>query len=362
MPLLPSLRVRPGAGAVLRAGLLALVVSRFARRAGGGPLHPQPLDADADAPLVVVPARDEAGRIGPCIASLVAQGARVLVVDDGSTDGTRAVAEAAGATVVDAGPVPAGWAGKAHALQVGLEAVDAPVVVFVDADTRAGDGFLGAALGALGGATMVSGGTRVDARSAGERWLHPAMLATLVYRFGPPGAPARRPSRAMANGQLVVVDRQSLLDAGGFAVVRDSLVEDVALARHLAADGHEVRFVDATEVLTVEGYGSLRGAWQGWGRSLDLGPVTPRPWQLLDLAVVWSVLALPLPRLVCRRGDAVDVAALAVRIGTLVGTRRAYRRRGVPYALSPLADVAAAARITAGSLRPSRRWRGRSYP
>ncbi len=64
------------------------------------------------------------------------------MVDDGSTDGTRAVAEDAGAEVIDAGPLPDGWAGKAHALQVGLEAATTAVVVAVDADTRAGAGFV----------------------------------------------------------------------------------------------------------------------------------------------------------------------------------------------------------------------------
>ena len=72
-------------------------------------------------------------------------------------------------------------------------------------------------------------------------------------------------------------------------------------------------------------------------------------------------MALPLPRLLARRGDAVDVVALALRLGTLVGTARAYRRRGLPYWLSPLADVAVAGRITVGTVRPSRRWRGRDY-
>lgn len=360
MPPLPPLRPRLRTGALVRAGLLGLAVGRFVRGArGSAALAPAP-DGGGDV-LVVVPARDEERRIGDCVSSLVRQGARVLVVDDGSADRTRAVAEAAGATVIDAGPLPPGWAGKAHALQAGLEAADAPTVVFVDADTRAGDGFVGAAVGARGAATMVSAGARVDAASAGERWLHPAMLATLVYRFGPPGARRTRPRRTLANGQCTVVDRQALLDAGGFGPVRGSLLEDVALARHLVAAGHEVRFLDGTDVLTVAGYGSLVGAWRGWGRSLDLRLVTPWPSQLLDLAVVWSAVALPLPRLLLRRGDAVDAAALAVRLGVLAGTRRAYRRRGLPYLLSPLADLAVAVRVTAGSVRPSRRWRGRRY-
>ena len=322
---------------------------------------PQPPAPDASRAVVVVPARDEQERIGPCVAALVAQGAEVVVVDDGSTDRTRAVAEEAGARVIAAGPLPAGWAGKAHALEVGLRSVDAPVVVFVDADTRARPGFVAAAVDALSESTLVTAGARVDATDPGERWLHPSMLASLVYRLGPPGVVPTRAVRTMANGQCMVVDRARLLDAGGFEPVRDALLEDLALARSLAGRGHDVRFLDGTGVLQVAGYGSLGETWRGWGRSLDLRAVTSPGWQALDLAVVWSAMALPLPRLLAGRGDAVDVAAVLVRAGTLVGTRGAYTRRGLPYVLSPLADLAVAARITAGTVRPNRRWRGRTY-
>lgn len=363
MPTLPPLRPRLRPGVVVRAALLGTVVARFVRAtASEAPLTAvEPSGAQRDA-TVVIPARDEQDRIGPCVASLTGQGATVIVVDDGSTDRTREVATAAGATVVDAGPLPDGWAGKAHALQVGLGAASTPVVVFLDADTRArSDGFVATAVDALGDSTLVTAGARVLATDAGERWLHPAMLASLVYRLGPPGVVPADPTRTMANGQCMVVDRARLLDAGGFEPVRGNLLEDVALARSLAGRGHDVRFLDGTAVLDVEGYGSLGATWRGWGRSLDLRSVTLPAAQALDLAVVWSTMALPLPRLLTGRGDAVDVAALLVRVGTLVGTRGAYARRGLPYLLSPLADLAVAARITAGTIRPNRSWRGRTY-
>lgn len=344
-----------------RAALVGLAAGRLAHVARADPPLAPRSGRPARSVTVVVPARDEASRIGPCVAALHDDGADVVVVDDQSSDATRAVAEAAGARVLEAGPLPPGWAGKAHAMHVGLDAATSDVVVFVDADTRARPGFLAAVVGVLADATAVTVAARVDARAAGERWLHPAMLASLVYRLGPPGVDARRPERAMANGQCTVVDRRRLLGAGGFELVRDALLEDLALARHLAAHGHRVRFVDGTAVLDVEGYGSAARAWSGWGRSLDLAPVTGRGWQALDLAVVWAAMALPLPRVLARRGDAVDVVALALRLGTLAGTARAYRRRGLPYWLSPLADLPVAARITAGTVRPARSWRGRTY-
>ena len=60
---------------------------------------------------VVVPARDEASRLSGLLAALAAATPRpheVVVVDDGSRDGTAAVARAGGATVVTASAVAEG--------------------------------------------------------------------------------------------------------------------------------------------------------------------------------------------------------------------------------------------------------------
>ena len=72
--------------------------------------------------------------------------------------------------------------------------------------------------------------------------------------------------------------------------------------------------------------------------------------------------ALPLPRLLLRRADALDLALLVLRAGTLAGTARAYERRDLAYWLSPVADSAAVLRVLWGANRPGRTWRGRTYP
>jgi dolichol-phosphate mannosyltransferase len=355
-------RLRPSPATAARAGLLALAAGRFARGARrASAIAPDARPVDPAQVTALVPARDEARRIRRCVDSLVSQGVPVLVVDDGSTDRTAEEAAAAGARVLDAGALPAGWAGKAHALHVGLEAVETPVVVAMDADCRALPGAVQAAAGALDGRTMMSAGARVHATDRGGRLVHASMLATLVYRFGPPGVDARRPDRTMANGQLTVFDRRAFLDAGGFRPVAGSLVEDVAVARHLASRGHGVAFLDGTRLVTVEGYGSAVRTLQGWGRSLSLREVTPLPHLLADLAVVWSAMALPVPRLLAGRGDAVDLVALALRFAVVAATAPAFIRPGPDLALAPLADPLVAARLTAAAVAPSRRWKGRRY-
>ncbi len=315
---------------------------------------------------VVIPARDEAERIGPLLAAIVgAPGvAEVIVVDDQSSDTTADLARRSGATLLDGAPLPTGWAGKAWALQQGIDAAASEWVVTLDADTRP-DPTLPSALVARAIADrfgLLTVGGRFECPSPGSRWLHPAMLTTLVYRFGPPGVTATRPDRTMANGQCMAVARRAFLDAGGMHPVRGEVVEDLALARHLAAEGWRVGFLDAGELLIVRMFESFSDVWVGWGRSLALPGVEPRQRQLADLAVILLAQVLPLPRLVVGRGDVVDAVLAAVRLGTLVGTRRAYTRPDWAYWLSPLADPLAVVAIARGIARRGRQtWRGRSY-
>ena len=353
------------ASIAVRATAGAVAIGRLARAATvDAPVRPTltPMQSIS----VVIPARDEAERIGPLLDAIVgAPGvAEVIVVDDQSTDATAAVAQRAGATVTSGAALPDGWAGKAWALQQGMSAATSDWVVTLDADARP-DPRLPTALVARAVADrfdLLTVGGRFECPTHGSRWLHPAMLTTLVYRFGPPGAPPAKPDRMMANGQCMAVPRATFLAAGGMAPVRNEVVEDLALARHMATDGQRVGFLDGSELLSVRMFESLGDAWNGWGRSLALPGVEPRHRQVFDLAVVVLAQVLPIPRLLLRRGDVIDLVLAMTRLGTLFGTRRAYERTDAAYWLSPLADPVAAGAIARGIARRGRQtWRGRSY-
>jgi dolichol-phosphate mannosyltransferase len=315
---------------------------------------------------VVIPARDEATRMGPLLRAVIdAPGvSEVIVVDDESTDTTAEIARSAGAEVIAGSPLPRGWVGKAWALQQGIVAARSDWVVTFDADTRP-DPRLPTALVARAAGDrldLLTVAGRFDCPTAPGRWLHASMLTTLVYRFGPPGQRSTDPKRAMANGQCMVMQRQRFLDDGAMEAVADHVVEDIALARHLARQGRRVEFLDASDLLTVRMFESFTDTWSGWGRSLMLPGVDSTIRQLLDLLIVGLAQVAPLPRLLSRRADVVDVVLLAARIGTLVGTRRAYARRGLGYWFSPLADSLTALSLSAGIARRSRQtWRGRRY-
>jgi dolichol-phosphate mannosyltransferase len=345
----------------------AVVLARLARgRRRRPPLAAIAADARPPSPVsVVVPARDEEERLPACLAALAADGtaAEVVVVDDDSSDDTAAVAATAGARVVRGAPLPDGWGGKAWALEQGLAAARGEVVVFLDADARARPGLLAALARELDHADVVSAGPRFACDGALAQALHAAMLTTLVYRFGPTDVDGwqPRPARAVLNGQCIAVRADTLRAAGGWARVRGSLVEDVALAQTLRSDGLRLRFVDAADLLEVRMYDSAAETWHGWGRSLMAGEATGRAWLVADLAVLWLAMALALPRLLLRR-RALDAALVALRLALLGALARSYRPRGAGFWLSPLADLPVAARLTASVLRPERTWRGRTYP
>ncbi|MBK9179726.1 MAG: glycosyltransferase [Acidimicrobiales bacterium] len=350
----------------LRVAAALAVLARFLRGARRlAPVRPDDRRLD-ETVSVVIPARDEVERLAPCLDALRGdpQVHEVLVVDDESTDGTADLARRQGATVVPGRPLPPGWVGKPWALEQGLREASGEWVLTLDADTVPVPGLVGALVGAAErhGYDVLTVGGRFVCETAGERFLHPAMLTTLLYRFGPPGARRTRPpARTIANGQCLLARRADLLAAGGFGLAAGNLTDDIALARRLAERGRRVGFLDGTRVVEVRMHESLGEVWRHWGRSLPMPDATPPGWAVADLGVVWLAQALPMLRVLTGRADPLDVGLLALRAGALVALAGAYRRRGPWYWLSPLADPAVAARYTHATLFPGRTWRGRTY-
>jgi len=312
-----------------------------------------------------VPARNEERRIAPLLTALDGdpQVDEVIVVDDESTDGTADMARAAGARVVTGRPLAAGWIGKPWALQQGLDAATSDWVITLDADVVPHPGFVGSLVEAVTaeGWDVLTVGPRFVVGRAGEQLLHPAMLATIVYRFGAPTGTVHG-ARAMANGQCLIAQRRRLLELGGFAAAAGHLTDDIALVRALTAGGAKIGFLDGSHLVQVDMHDSAAEVWREWGRSLPMGDATPAAQQAADLAIVWLTQALPLPRLLSGRGTALDLGLLALRLGIVAATAGSYRRPAPLTWASPLADIPAATRLTWAALHPVRSWRGRTYP
>jgi dolichol-phosphate mannosyltransferase len=350
---------------VVQAAAAAVVLARLARgRHRFAPLRPGDLAAGTTV-SVVVPARDEAERIRPCLEGVCVdpQVTEVLVVDDRSVDATAAISRSAGAKVLPGVPPPPGWAGRQWALARGVAAASGDWVMALDASTRPEPGLIGAATSAATEQAydLLTVGPRFECGGTAAQLAHASMLATLVYRFGPLGSDARPPAvRLAAAGECLLFRRELLADGVGFGATRGHANGGVALARWVAARGGRIGFLDGTDLLAVRARGSPAAVWRERARALAFDDLTPPAWQAADLALVWLTMALPAVRLLSGRGTPLDAGLLALR-ACLSGTiRRSYATPRAGVWLSPLADLAAAAGLTRSTILPTRIPRART--
>jgi hopene-associated glycosyltransferase HpnB len=202
------------------------------------PELPRAIPQDAPDVDIVVPARDEAATIAPVIASLAAQEYRgrfrVILVDDGSSDGTAALAGSdVRLTTLSGEPKPPGWSGKLWALRQGIAAGNAPLVFCTDADIVHAPAHLSALVAALQSrnVVMVSEMVRLNCTSLAERALVPAFVYffQMLYPFAKVNDP--RSTVAAAAGGTVLIRRDVLRECGGIEAIKGALIDDVALAR-----------------------------------------------------------------------------------------------------------------------------------
>lgn len=340
---------------------------------------------------IVVPTLNEAERITPCLEGLTLQGhevREVMVVDSRSQDGTVDLVKAAAQRdprfrVMTDDPLPAGWVGRPWALHNGfLHSSDRSTwVLGIDADTQPQPGLVASIVETAEseGYDLLSLAPQFILKYPGELCLQPALLMTLLYRFGPVGASVGGADRVMANGQCFLSRRLLLSELGGYSSARDSFCDDVTLARNAAHSGAKVGFFDGSKLLKVRMYEGAAETWREWGRSLDLKDACTVSQKWGDVAFLFAVQGIPLLAFVglaiawlsgiqtlpILAALIVNVILLIIRFGMTFAIQASYDRSqsSLPWIfwLSPLADPLAVVRILISSLQTPKQWRGRSY-
>ncbi|GAA0324012.1 glycosyltransferase [Kineococcus aurantiacus] len=322
---------------------------------------------------VLVPARDEEGRVRACLASLLDQvelpDYEVVVVDDASGDRTADVVADVAATdprvrlVRSEGPPP-GWLGKTHACHVLSRHATGEVLVFVDADVVLAPHAVAAAVDLLRGAGLdvVCPYPRQLALTWSERLVQPLLqwswLTTLPLRRA---EVSPRPSLAAANGQFLVVDAAAYRRAGGHEAVRAEVLEDLALVRAVKAAGGRGGVADGTALATCRMYDGWAEVRAGYGKSL-WSAFGSRPAAVavgIGLAVTYLV-----PPAAAVTGSPVGaVGYLAAVVGRYAVAERT-GGRSVPDAFAHPASIAVLLGLLADSWRSRSRgglrWKGRA--
>lgn len=261
----------------------------------------------------VIPVRNDAARLGRCLSSIAANVSappyEIIVVDNGSVDGSAEVAKKAGATVV---AVPGS---KVSALRnLGADRAQAPLLAFVDADHLLDAGWLNRAGEILSDAQLAGAGAPCSSPDDAN-WVQRA------YGLLRPIVSGQVPTMWLGSGNLVL--RKSAFTAvRGFDTSLESC-EDVDLCNRLSLAGYQLVADERLRNVHLGDPRTLRGLFFGelWRGRDNLrvtlrGPLTPASLPsivipVVDLFCLLVLCASPLLGIRIGLGAATIVVALA---------------------------------------------------
>lgn len=247
---------------------------------------------NSEKPLVsvIVPARNEEANLERCLRTLVTQAGvpfEILVVDDGSTDGTRRIADSfsrvkrcPGVTtndlsvvrVMDAPTLLPGWTGKCNALVEGVRQSRGEWLLFTDADTEHLPGSLAASLQEAQQANVAMLSYSPEQKLSGltQSLVMPVIFGELASSYRPREVSDLNSPVAAANGQYILIRRDLYDEVGGHAAVCGELVEDIALARNVKRSGARMLFRLGAERVRAHMYRDAAEMQRGWTKNLAL--------------------------------------------------------------------------------------------
>jgi dolichol-phosphate mannosyltransferase len=351
------------------------------------PLEPATEELAKQSPKVsiVIPTLNEIDRLPTCLEGLRDQAAKeIIVVDSRSQDGTPEYVQKLQKEfpiplkLITDDPLPEGWVGRPWALHTGFLHSDptSEWVLGIDADTLPQKGLVASFVqqATEDNFDIVSLSPKFILKTAGEQWLQPALLITLIFRFGATGDRTQfTEDRVMANGQCFLSKRAKLVELNGYELAKSSFCDDVTLARAAAQRGAKVGFLDGAALMQVRMYTSMAETWREWGRSLDLKDASTPTQTFADCLLLTSVQGLPIPLLMALSiwqpvpsllmniWFWLNAFLIFIRCLLVFGIRTSYTEVGFWFWLSPLADPFAVMRIWISALTKPKSWRGRTY-
>jgi len=297
------------------------------------PVSAREPDRAAAKVAVIVPARNEAANIGPCVESLSTQEyprdrLTFIVIDDDSSDDTAAIVAALARrddriTLVRAPPLPPGWKGKVHACCVGAATVphDAEWLCFLDADMRAAPRAIASAVESASDRKLdlLTLAPRHELKSFAERLMLPCGLYLLGFYQNLEKVQAPQSDEVVATGQFMLLRRSAYDAVGGHAPVRDAICEDVELALLMKRRGHRVLLLDGNLLLTTRMYTGWSTLWPGFAKNLIQllgGPLRTLLAAPVIVLLAWAAVCLPLQDLAAVL-QGTSGAPLALALATL---------------------------------------------
>jgi hopene-associated glycosyltransferase HpnB len=345
---------------------------------------------------VIIPARDEAETIGRVVVSLLAQEyagkLRIILIDDGSSDGTAEIARAAASAfatssptaisdpvaasrvdgsnlqVISGQPKPTGWSGKLWAVSQGVARAEAPVLLLADADIVHHPRHLATLVARLNEprVDMVSEMVRLNCSSLAERSLVPAFVYffQMLYPFARVNDP--RSKLAAAAGGTVLIRREALDRIGGIASIKGALIDDVTLAKSVKRGG-AIYLGHSGLAASIRRYPAVADIWNMITRTAFTQlhySAAMLALTLVGLTLVWWV---PIGAALLSHGWQrwCGLAAFVLGAASFVPTLRRYNRSGLWSLALPLIALFYMAATLSSALNYWRgsgaRWKNRDY-
>ena len=277
---------------------------------------------------VIVPARNEEACLSLCLGSLVAQTGidfEIIVVDDASTDRTAEIARSfavaattelraakpgtpgkgtsssradqgfapdydgtAGSraltlrdgqgtsrnclaiTVISAPPLPENWTGKNNAMSAGAKIAKGNWLLFTDADTVHKPGSLARAVAEAEKqkAALLSYSPEQEVCTFWEKAVMPVIFAELAATYPPDKVNDPASPIAAANGQYLMISRETYDAVGGHTRIASDILEDVAMARLVKSSGRKIFFRYGGDAVRTRMYRSWAQMKEGWTKNL----------------------------------------------------------------------------------------------
>ena len=258
---------------------------------------------------VVVPAYNESRVIAGLVRSLRAETypqLRIVLALDRCTDGTASIArtEIAGDTrfeIIEIDACPADWAGKVHAVYAGVTrsrgAADADYLLFADADTVFSPECIASALALMRHRKLdfLSLLSTLAHDTWFERVVQTAAAVELLRQYPLTLANAAKDRRAFANGQFMLFKRDAYNAVGGHAMVKNALLEDLALARLIEAKQRSAGVFFAAGLFHCRMYADWPQFKRGWKRIfIEAADREPKRLSVSARRIRWLGTLLPL--------------------------------------------------------------------
>jgi len=240
----------------------------------------RPSTTDMGKVSVLIPARNEESNIRRCLESLLHQSYtnyEIVVLDDLSTDRTwEIISEYARRypkllRAVKGAPLPRGWCGKTHAMQLLSQHAQGDYLLFTDADTVHTRESIAWAVTNINKhrSDFLSGYVRQELQSFGETLIVPTtyIMSTMVLPLWL--IPRSNTSMlSFAVGQLVMFRRRAFEAIDGYSSVSDQISEDVFVARAVKKAGFRVVFLDIRRYVRCRMYEGYQESFNGIAKNI----------------------------------------------------------------------------------------------